>query len=114
MRCLKCQKKNPPLITKPMDNLPPLLAHLKDWCVCAACIDKDVKATADKAAIYYRTHKNEYRKLHVGYKEDLSDSYVRRQLGTKDEVPKELVQLKRQYMQMNRELKEKNNGTKKR
>ena len=111
MRCLKCMKVDPPLITKPMKDLPPLLAHLKDWCLCAGCIEQGVKETADKAAIYYRANKGHYRKLHVKYKEDLTDSYVANCLAdgstlkAKD-MPKEMVQAKRQYMKMKKQLKE--------
>ena len=58
------------------------------------------------ASKYYRKNKSHYRTLHKQYKEELSDSYVRRQLGKKSDVPDKIVKAKRQYMKMNRQLKE--------
>jgi|TARA_B110000196_G_C21101186_1_gene642694 hypothetical protein len=112
MKCLKCLKVDPPLITKPLKGLPPLLAHLEGWCLCAGCIDQSVVATAEKAAIYYRSHKGHYRKLHIKYKADLSSSYVKniiasstKSLKAKD-IPDSLAEAKIQYMKVNKQLKE--------
>jgi len=118
MRCLKCMKVDPPLITKPMKDLPPLLAHLKDWCLCAGCIEQGVKETADKAAIYYRANKGHYKKLHVKYRKEGKSYYIKNILANKrkgsslkaKDIPDELVEPQRQIMKMNKLIKEKENG----
>tara|TARA_B100000519_G_C14088058_1_gene364943 strand:- start:278 stop:604 length:327 start_codon:yes stop_codon:yes gene_type:complete len=108
MKCLKCQEVDKTQTSK--ITLNKHLAHLANWYVCDKCDD-----TGKYAHEYYQKNKEHYRKLHVGYKTKLSDSYVANcvadgtSLKGKD-IPKPLVQAKRQYMKMNREIKEIENG----
>ena len=118
MKCLKCQAVNPPIITKPMTNLPPLLKHLEKWGLCGSCIDLSVEVTAEKAALYYRANKDHYKKLHVQYRKDGKSYYIKNILANKikgsslkaKDIPDELVEPQRQIMKINKLIKEKNNG----
>ena len=113
MKCLKCGKVD--TNKKSSAKLPELLAHLANWHVCETCVELDKSSASQKASEYYQNNKEHYRKLHVSYKTKLSDSYVANcvadgtSLKGKD-IPKPLVQAKRQYMKVNREIKEIENG----
>ena len=103
MICIKCLKKTKG--TKPT-NLPSMLSHLNKYSICIDCDN-----TKDYSTTYYRQHKKHYRELHKAYKIELVDSYVanaivdRTNLKAKD-IPKNLIKAKRQFMKVNRIMKE--------
>ena len=103
MICIKCLKKTKGTKLK---NLPSLLSHLNKYSMCIDCDN-----TKDYSTMYYKQRKEHYRKLHKGYKSKLIDSYVanaivdRTNLKAKD-IPKDLIKAKRQFMKVNRIMKE--------
>ena len=103
MICIKCFKKTKGIRPK---NLPSMLSHLNKYAICSSCDN-----TGDYAKSYYRKHKEHYKELHSAYKSELIDSYVanavadRTNLKAKD-IPKDVIQAKRQYMNMNRIIKD--------
>ena len=110
MRCLKClTEHSSPLISnsgnEAVDNI------INNWYICKACSESNVMDIAEKVHQYYMKNKKHYRELHKGYKDKLTDSYVanalvdRSDLKAKD-IPKEVVQAKRQYMKLHRIIKE--------
>jgi len=104
MVCIKCFKKCKGIKPK---GLPDMLSHLAKYTICNKCDD-----TGKYAKEYYNQHKEHYRELHIAYKAELTDSYVanalvdRTELKAKD-MPKELINAKREYMKLNRLIKEK-------
>ena len=113
MKCLKCMKEDN---TKEQQlDIPEALAHLNYWHVCDECVELDEEVKAEKAHDYYESNKQNYRELHKKYKSDLSDSYVANCIAdgtalTGKDIPQPLVKAKRQYMKVNRRLKEIENG----
>tara|TARA_Y100000592_G_C5260621_1_gene217147 strand:+ start:201 stop:542 length:342 start_codon:yes stop_codon:yes gene_type:complete len=112
MKCLKCRKTYSGRKSKVKLN--PLLSHLESWFVCEKCVELDDNVRSDKAHDYYISNKQNYRDLHKKYKSDLSDSYVANCIAdgtalTGKDIPQPLVKAKRQYMKVNRRLKEINN-----
>ena len=108
MKCLNCLNVYK---GKQKVNLPHLLSHLEKWGMCKECSDDVDTLAADKASDYYHKNKEHYKELHKGYKSNLTDSYVANivadgtSLKAKD-IPKQLVQGKRQQMQVKRIVKE--------
>jgi len=104
MICIKCFKRCKGIKSK---GLPGMLSHLAKYTVCDNCDD-----TGKYAKDYYTQYKEHYRELHKTYKKELTDSYVahplvdRTELKAKD-LPKELISPKREYMKLNRLIKEK-------
>jgi len=110
MICIKCFKRCKGIKSK---GLPGMLSHLAKYTVCDNCDD-----TGKYAKDYYTQYKEHYRELHKTYKKELTDSYVantlvdRTELKAKD-MPKELISAKREYMKLNRLIKEKSWAIKK-
>ena len=107
MKCLKCLKL---YAGKQSVKLNEHLAHLSKWGVCADCDD-----TGKYASDYYHKNKERYKKLHKGYKANLTNSYVANIIvnGTSlkaKEIPEQLIVGKRQQMQIKRIMKEQNDG----
>ncbi len=108
MRCLKCLKKQN---CKPKDiNLPDMLSHFKNYTICSGCEDK-IKVARDK----YKQNSEYYIKKQKEYRDNLDDQYVSRVVADNtilkpSEIPKEIVQAKRQHMQLNKLIKEEKDG----
>ena len=108
MKCLKCLK------TFKGDSelvLSDALQHLAKWDICNKCRCKQDKQTKKSRSDYYKANKKHYRKLHIKYKADLTDSYVANMLadGTSlkaKDLPKVMVEVKRQTIQLKRAIKE--------
>ena len=101
--CLKCKKK---VYDSTKLVLNKHLEHINNWTICNECNTKDTYASD-----YYYDNKEQYRKLHKKYKAELTDSYVANALvdGTNlkaKDMPQELIDAKRQYMKLNRIMKE--------
>ena len=86
------------------------LSHLGGWDICNKCNKKELDRAKKVREGYYKENKTRYRKLHKNYKSSLTDSYVanaiaeRSNLKAKD-IPKSIIELKRQYMKLNRLVK---------
>ena len=108
MKCLKCLK------TFEGDSklvLNDALQHLAKWDTCNKCRCKKDKQIKNSRSYYYKAYKKHYRKLHIKYKADLTDSYVANMLadGTSlkaKDLPKVMVEVKRQTIQLKRAIKE--------
>ena len=106
MKCLKCL--NPINKGKEVNVNQHLTEVANNWGLCKACYNDDNGYGKD----YYYNNKDRYRELHKGYKSELTDSYVanclvdKTNLKAKD-IPQEMVVAKRQFMKMNRIIKEK-------
>ena len=108
MKCLKCLE---PIKDGRKVKLNKYLEHISKWDLCDSCLYKHDNQKKEVANLYYNKHKKRYRKLHIGYKSELVDSYVanaiadRTSLKAKD-IPKNVIQAKRQFMKINRITKE--------
>ena len=81
------------------------------WDICNDCRDKKDKQTKKSRSNYYNANKKHYRKLHIKYKADLTESYVANMLadGTSlkaKDLPKVMVEVKRQTVQLKRVIRE--------
>ena len=104
MKCIKCLEKVEG--TSKDLNLPDMLSHFKKWTICSSCNDK-LKEKRDS----YKKHNKYYKKKQKEYRETLADQYVSRVICDNTvlkpkEIPKNLIQAKRQHMQLNKILKE--------
>ena len=110
MKCLKClnvfEYKDSHKIV-----LGDALQHVAKWDICNDCRDKEDKQIKKSRSDYYKANKKHYRKLHIKYKADLTDSYVANMLadGTSlkaKDLPKVMVEVKRQTIRLKRAIKE--------
>ena len=112
MKCLNCLKPMKKVVHLKLNKY---LEHLKNWNICKDCDDTIKSMIRGKVTEYYLNNKKHYRKLHKKYKAKLTDSYVanalvdRTELKAKD-MPKEMIKAKKQYMKLNRIVKEKNDA----
>ena len=108
MRCLKCKEYK---ITKRKYSDDRIKELLLNWYICNKCESSIAKIEKEKAHKYYINNKDRYRELHIGYKSNLSNSYVangivdKTSLKAKD-IPQDMIDAKRQYMKTKRILKE--------
>ena len=112
MNCLKCLKK---FKKKSKVKLNDALQHLNKWDICNACNDAKDKQIKKSRSDYYKANKKHYRKLHIKYKADLTESYVANMLadGTSlkaKDLPKVMVEVKRQTIQLKRAIRERKDG----
>ena len=109
MQCLKCRKTTKEG-RKVYEVLTDRLKHFENWYICSKC-----DTTGKYSKEYYRKNAKHYRALHKEYKDKLVDSYVANILVDKTglkakDMPKELIEGKRQVMTINRILKEDKDG----
>tara|TARA_B100000945_G_scaffold269822_1_gene230896 strand:+ start:541 stop:807 length:267 start_codon:yes stop_codon:yes gene_type:complete len=87
-----------------------MLSHFKNYTICSGCEDK-IKVARDK----YKQNSEYYIKKQKEYRDNLDDQYVSRVVADNtilkpSEIPKEIVQAKRQHMQLNKLIKEEKDG----
>ena len=114
MKCLKCLKSIKKMNKRSIFKVNQYLIRITNWGICEDCLDINVKEAADYVHKYYIANKDRYAELQKRYKEELTDSYVANVLADKSslkgkDIPKEIIKAKRQYMKMNRLLKENKN-----
>ena len=112
MKCLKCMKL---CGTKPDLKVNKHLIHINGWGICENCLNMTTEEAADYIHSYYTINKDRYTKLQKGYKEELTDSYVANVLADRSslkgrDIPKEIIASKKQYMKINRIIKENKDG----
>ena len=111
MKCLKCMKS---YVGTSDIKVNKYLIHITNWGICKDCLDITVKEAADYVHKYYTANKDRYAKLQKKYKEELTDSYVANVLADRSslkgrDIPKEIIEAKRQYMKLNQITKENKN-----
>ena len=115
MKCLKCLKSIKKMNKRNIFKVNQYLIHIANWGICKDCLDITVEEAAHYVHKYYISNKDRYAQLHKGYKAELTDSYVanalvdRTDLKAKD-MPKEMIEAKKQYMKLNRIIKEKDDA----
>ena len=112
MKCLKCMK-----VIKQVKELRvnKYLVHIANWGICSDCVDMTVKQAANYVHEYYVSNKDRYTILHKEYRDGLCDSYVANVLADKSslrgrDIPQEIIKAKKQYMKLNRIIKETSNA----
>ena len=108
MKCLKCLKSYRG--RKLFLDVSKDFMHLEKWGVCESCSETMNQYRHE----YYIKNKEHYKGLHKEYRANLADYYVANQLVFRTslkakDIPKEMVQAKRQIMKFNRLIKENNN-----
>ena len=80
--------------------------------LCDVCLSKSINKPKEYSAKYRKAHKDHYNKLGKQYRDQLSDSYVRRVIVDKsdilkpEDIPQIMVEAKRNSIKIKRLIKE--------
>jgi len=101
MRCIKCIKRYNKQI---------------GFGLCEICLKKSINKPKIYAAKYRKAHRNHYNKLGKEYRDQLSDSYIRRLIVDKStilepsDIPQVMVDAKRNAIKLKRFIRENKHG----